>query len=118
ELHLRELLEKKLEGSEPALEYSQKQKAQVELFMQKVLGMKKGLKSDFEELATVLSRLGDLPFGGVKGLAQKMREANLFDAEGHLIDERPRIFAFLEGVIQSSHNGIKAIRTRMEKLDL
>jgi hypothetical protein len=118
ELHLRELLEKKLEGSEPTLEYSQKQKAQVELFMQKVLGMKKGLKSDFEELATVLSRLGDLPFGGVKGLAQKMREANLFDAQGHLIDERPRIFAFLEGVIQSLHNGIKVIRTRMEKLDI
>lgn len=115
---LNQLLKTKLEGSEPALEYSLKQKAQVELFMQKVLGMKKGLKSDFEELASVLSRLGKIPFGGVKGLVEKMRGAELFDAKGDLIDERPRIFRFLEGMIQSLHKGIKEIRSRMEKLDI
>ncbi|MBX7066791.1 MAG: hypothetical protein K1X28_06135 [Parachlamydiales bacterium] len=115
---LKKLLSTKLESSEPALEFSTKQAAQVEHFMQKVLGMKKGLKSNFEELAVVLSKLGDVSFGGIDGLLEKMKGADLFDAKGNLIDERPRIFSFLEGIIHSLHKGIVKIRSRMEKLDI
>ncbi len=115
---LRKLLSLKLEGCEPALEFSSKQKGQVDDFMKRVLEMKKGLGSDFEDLAIVLSKLGDVPFGGVEGLISKMKKAELFDSKGHLIDERPRIFTFLEGAIQSLHKGIVKIRARMEKLDV
>ncbi len=115
---LLKLLAMKLDSSEPALEYSSRQKEQVEEFMRKVLHMKKGLKSDFEELATVLSRLGEVPFGGVEGLIAKMKSADLFNQKGDLIDERPRIFTFLEAAIQSLHKGIVKIRARMEKLDI
>ncbi|MDE3047756.1 MAG: hypothetical protein KGI83_05330, partial [Verrucomicrobiota bacterium] len=115
---LRKLLATKLDTSEPALEFSSKQADQVEQFMQKVLRMPKGLKSNFEELATVLSRLGEIPFGGVDGLIAKMKRADLFDAKGKLIDERPRIFSFLEGVIHSLHHGIVKIRAKMETLEI
>ncbi len=115
---LQKLLHQKLADSEPALEFSLKQRAQIERFMQKVLGIKRGLKADFEEFATVLSELGKVSFGGLKGLIAKMREAKLFDSKGKLIEERPRIFRFLEGTIQSLHQGIVQIRARMEKLDM
>lgn len=115
---LRKLLAMKLDASEPASEFSSKQSFQVDHFMQKVLGMKKGIKSNFEELAICLSKLGEIPFGGVDGLVEKMKRADLFDAKGHLIDERPRIFSFLERIIHSLHKGIVKIRARMEKLDI
>ena len=118
EIAIKRLLSMKLEVSEPALEFSPKQFAQVDLFIQKVLGMGKGLGSDFEDLAEVLSKLGEIPFGGIEGLISKMRKADLFDKKGNLIDERPRIFSFLEGAIQSLHKGIVKIRARMEKLDI
>lgn len=115
---LKELLAMKLDASEPALEFSSKHKAQVQTFMQSILGMKKDLNSDFEELATVLSKLGKIRFGGVEGLIARMKHAKLFDAKGALIDERPRIFTFLEEAIQSLHKGIVQIRARLEKLDI
>jgi hypothetical protein len=115
---LRKLLGLKLEGCEPALEFSSKQKGQVDDFIKRVLGLKKGLGSDFEDLASVLSKLGDVPFGGIDGLISKMKKAELFDSKGHLIEDLPRIFTFLEGSIQSLHKGIVQIRARMEKLDI
>jgi len=115
---IKRLLALKLEGCEPALEFSLKQKGQVNDFMTRVLKMKKGLSSDFEDLAIVLSKLGDVPFGGVDGLLSKMKKAELFDSKGHLIEERPRIFTFLEGAIQSLNKGIVQIRARLEKLDI
>lgn len=115
---LKHLLGMKLEQSEPALEFSHKQKMQVNEFMQKVLGIKEGLKSNFEELAAVLCQLGEVPFGGVDGLIAKMQKAALFDKKGNLIEERPRIFTFLETSIHALHLGIVKIRSRMEKLDV
>lgn len=115
---LRKLLALKLKGCEPALEFSPKQKSQVDAFMKRVLEMKKGLDSDFEDLAMVLSQLGHIPFGGVDGLVSKMKKAELFDPLGTLIEDRSRIFTFLEGAIQSLHKGIVKIRARMEKLDI
>ncbi len=115
---LKRLLSQKLESCEPALEFSPKQKGHVNDFLKSVLKIDQGLGADFEELAKVLSQLGEIPFGGVDGLISRMKKAGLFDAKGNLIDERPRIFAFLEGAIQSLHKAIVKIRSRMEKLDI
>lgn len=115
---LEALLDMKLKNSEPALEFSSKQKNQVDAFISQVLHMKKGLESDFVELTTVLSKMGEIPFDGVKGLLDRMKQAGLFDRKGDLVDERPKIFSFLEGEIQSLHKGIVLIRSRMEKLDI
>lgn len=115
---LKRLLAMKLESCEPAAEFSTKQFQQVDDFLKQVLGIKKGLASDFEDLASELSKLGEIPFGGVEGLLGKMKKAGLFDKQGKLIDERPRIFTFLEGAIQGLHLAIVKIRARMEKLDV
>jgi hypothetical protein len=90
----------------------------VDGFLKQVLGMKKGLASDFADLASELCRLGEVPFGGVDGLIRKMEKAELFDKKGKLVDDRPRIFTFLEGSVQGLHLGIVKIRARLEKMDV
>jgi hypothetical protein len=115
---LHQLLDMKLSACEPALEFSLKQKSQVDDFLKLVLGMKAGLDAPFEDLASELCRLGDVSFGGVAGLIDRMKKAKLFDAKGLLIEDRPRIFAFLETAIEGLHLGIIQIRLRLEKLDV
>ena len=115
---LKRLLTLKLQDCEPALEFSPKQRRYVDDFLTKVLGLKKGLSSDFETFSIALCKLGNVPFGGVEGLISRMDQAGLFDKQGKLIDDRPRIFTFLEGAIQGLHLAIIQIRTRMEKLDI
>ncbi len=112
------ILSSKVEECEPALAFSSKQKKQVSAFMSEVLGMEKGLSSNFEELSALLSKLVEIPFGGVDGLLNRMKKGDLFNKKGELIDERPRIFTFLEGAIQSLNQAIIKIRARLEKLDI
>ena len=118
EMILKRILATKLHSCDPAKEFSKKQTKHVDDFMIRILDMKKGLHSDFEELAIELCRLGGVPFGGVDGLLNKMDKAGLFDKQGKLVDDRPRIFTFLEGAIQGLHLGLIKIRARMEKLDI
>ncbi len=115
---LRHLVEVKIRFCEPAQEFSQKQKQHVDDFLKKVLGLAKGIDSDFEELANQLCGLSGVVFTGAEGLVQRMQKAKLFDAKGHLIDERPRIFAFLEQVVEALHLALVKIRSRLEKLDI
>lgn len=115
---LRRLMEMKLQNCEPGLEFSNKQAKQVDDFLKLVLGMKKGLGSNFEELADLLCQMGHVPFGGVEGLIAKMEKAELFDAKGKLVDERPKLFTFLEEVVKGLHLGITQIRNRLERIDI
>lgn len=115
---LRKLLGMKLTECEPAQEFSPKQQKQVNDFLKQVLGMKKGLEANFDELAEQLGKLGEVPYGGIEGLLEKMEKAKLFDKKGALLENRPKIFTFLEEATQSLHLGIVKIRARMEKLDI
>ena len=115
---LKDLLAMELKNSEPVLDFSEKQEKQVEIFITQVLKMKKGLSSTYDSLATVLSKLGEVPFGGVEGLVSKMKKSKFFNAKGALIAERPVIFTFLEGAIKALHLGVAKIRSRLEKLDI
>ncbi len=112
------LMEMKLQNCEPGLEFSNKQAKQVDDFLKLVLEMKKGLGSSFEELADLLCQLGHVPFGGVDGLIDKMKKAELFDSKGKLVDERPKLFTFLEGIVKGLHLGITQIRSRLERIDI
>lgn len=114
---LSEILEMKVGECEPGKEFSDKQRKQVDDFLKLVLGMK-GLESTFDELARGLCDLAEIPFGGSEGLIEKMKKEHLFDTKGNLVDNRPRIFSFLEEIIRGLHLGIVKIRARLEKLDI
>lgn len=116
--HVQEILSLKVGSCEPAEDFSFKQKQQVDAFMKKVLEMDEGISSSFEELSRVLSQWAGLPFGGVKGLKATIKKARLFNAQGKLIEDRSRIFKFLEEAIGSLNLAIQKIRARLERLDV
>jgi hypothetical protein len=115
---LKKLFELPLIDCEPAQEFSAKQKQQVSNFLKHVIGAHKGLKSTFEELGVGLARLSGESFRGLEEVLATMKEAQLFDAKGRLLEERPRIFSFLEKVVRELHEGIYKIRARLETLDI
>lgn len=115
---LKKLFGMKLADCEPAHEFSVKQKKHVDDFIAHVLGLKKGIECNFEELGLQLTKLGEIPFEGLEKILGSMKKAKLFDAKGHLIEERPRIFAFFEKAVRGLHEGIYKIRGRLEQLDI
>ena len=105
-----------LEECEPARQFSSKQKVQVEHFLVRVLGFKKGMKDSFEGLGKGLSAMGEVPFEGTHELLARMKK--LFDAKGLLVEARPKIFHFLEIAVKTLHEAIFKIRGRLERLDV
>jgi len=115
---LHNLFGMKLKDCEPAHEFSPGQKKLVQDFVSSVLGVKKGLESTFQELLSHLSKLGDIPFEGPEKILAAMQKGKLFNPKGMLLEERPRIFLFLEKSVRSLHEGIVKIRSRLERLDI
>ncbi|HEX2583403.1 MAG TPA: hypothetical protein VHL30_04730, partial [Chlamydiales bacterium] len=100
----------KLSECEPALAFTSKQKQKTQDFLIRVLSLPQGLQTTFEEVG---KRIGNV------GAASFLEEAKtLFDNKGHLIDQRARIFSFLEKAISQLNVGIIEIRKRLEKLDV
>ncbi len=102
--------ESKLADCEPVLEFTQKQKQKTEDFLVRVLSLKLGLQTTFEELGNHFGKVGAISF---------FEEAEkLFDGNGCLIDQRSKIFSFLEKAIGQLNTWIIEIRKRLEKLDI
>lgn len=116
------LLEKlfylKLQDCDPAKEFTLKQKQQIGDFLRSVLKMQEGLEGTFEQLGLQLAQLGEAPFDGLQATLSAMKQAQLFDGKGHLSEERPSLFTFLEKTIRALHQGVFKIRSRLEKLDI
>lgn len=113
---LMRLFTMKLKECEPANEFSQKQRKEVDDFCVRVLGLEDGLEATFEQLGLNLARLGGVPFEGSEKLIDAMK--GLFDHAGSLREERPNIFSFLEKAVRELHDAILKIRIRLEKLDI
>ncbi len=115
---LKSLFGMKVVDCEPALEFSPKQKAHIETFLVRVLHMKKGLDMSFEEFGVHVAKIGSVAFEGVDRMLASMQRAQLFSVDGSLIEERPRLFTYLEKAVASLHDAILKIRARLEKLDI
>ena len=115
---LQELFHLKLQDCEPAREFSLKQRGQVDKFLSKVLSLSQGLSLTFEELGNGLANLHEGTFLNAGGLIAKMQEEKLFDSKGVLLEDRPKIFHFLERTVKSLHETIFKIRSRLERLDI
>jgi hypothetical protein len=115
---LKKLFSLKIGECEPAQEFSSKQKGLVQDFLTEVLHVGKGLSCNFEELGIHLAKIGKIPFEGFNQIVRSMENAKLFDKEGYLIEDRPRIFTYLEKIIRALHEAIFTIRGRLERLDI
>lgn len=113
---LKDLFCLKVEESEPALEFSLKQKQQVQDFIRLVLQLEKGLSITFDELGAYFAKSGEASFYGLDAVLVSIKK--LFNSKGELIEERSNIFSFLEKVIDALHQAIFKIRQRLELLDI
>jgi hypothetical protein len=112
---LSELFTMKISESETAKEFTKHQKSKVEKFLVKVLSVHSGLESTFDELFKVI---GKGFFQGYEPIETKLKEENLFDSSGKLIEDRSHIFSYLEKVVRFIQESILKIRKNLERLDV
>jgi hypothetical protein len=110
---LNRLFNLKVGECEPALEFTVKEREKARHFITRVLGIPKGLDCTFEALAAHFGK-----FHGSDQVLQAMEKEKLFDAKGALIEDRSRIFAYLQKAVSRLHEGVIVIRRELERLDV
>jgi hypothetical protein len=104
--------------SDPTFEYNERQKKQLNDYLKKVLGVKKGIHATFSELLEDLDTLIENRFTSFKHVYELLKEKSLFDRDNHLIENRPKIFSSLEKIIAELTSAIHAVRKHMDRLDV
>ncbi len=115
---LHELFDMKVSACEPAREFTHEQRKNVQQFLVEILKISSGLESTFEEVGVGIAKAGMVRFSGVDALMSAMEDKKLFDESGTLVENRPAIFEYLEGVVRSLHEAILQIRSKMERFDV
>ena len=103
----------KLLDCEPAKEYNNTQKDQVNTFLKDVINLPKGLKATYQELFAVLTKAANLSLA----INQFIPEA-LFTQDGLLIEDRPQIFKHLETLFRAIADSSSTCRHFLDKLDV
>lgn len=108
----------KLGDCQPAKEFTEKQRKHLQDYLTKVLKVKKGLDCTLEEFAKGMAQLSLFDFQEFVGLVESLPKSSLFDKSGFLIENRPRIFNYLEKIIKGLDNAIQSVRNFVERLDV
>lgn len=103
---------------EPVKEFTERQRKDLNDFLLKVLGLKKGLTSTFGELNQALSALSVYELSQFQTELESLSQSDLFDENGYLQEKRPLIFFRLEKLIKQLDNAIHHIRDYAEQLDV
>ena len=104
-----------ISAAEPAQEFTKLQTKKVAEFLKRVLHVSGELEITFDEL---FKDLRSEQFNGLEQTLAAMQQAQLFDAKGNLIEDRSRIFTYLEQAIGSINQAVFELRTRLERLDI
>jgi hypothetical protein len=103
---------------QPAKEFTDRQRQYVQDYLVKVLGVQKGLDSTLEEFAKGMKNLGLFDFQEFVEFVASIHRSPLFDRSGFLVENRPRIFHYLEKIIGGLDNAIQSVRSFVERLDV
>jgi hypothetical protein len=106
----------KLCDLQPANEFTDHQRKYVQDYLIKVLGVQKGLDSTLEEFAKGMKNLGLFDFQEFVALVESLHKSPLFDRSGFLVENRPRVFHYLEKLIIGLDNAIQSVRGYVEHL--
>ncbi len=104
--------------SAPVVEFTFRQKVHVESFLSKVLKVSNGLESTFEGFARAMKGLSIGEFQEFIDEVESIQSSALFDSHGKLIEQRPRIFHYLEKIIVGLDKAIQAVRDYVDRLDV
>lgn len=114
----KKIFARKIKECDPAKEYTESQNKKLNDYLQKVLGVKDGLESSFEEFGMSLFKKSIVDFDTFHKMIVSYREINLFDAKGNLIENRPVIFSYFKTIMQSLHEALQIIRNFVEKSEI
>lgn len=101
---------------EPAKEFTEKQTRHMEGYLQKVLKVEKGLLATFAEFAEAMKALALYDFQECIDKVRSLDQSGLFDKDGKLIEDRPKIFHYLEEIIAILDRAIQSVRLYTERL--
>ncbi len=115
---LKAIFQIELLNCQPAKEFTEKQKKHVESYLIKVLGVKKGLGCTFKEFAKTMTDLSLFDFQEFVDLIESMHQSSLFASSGKLVENRTKIFNYLEKIIKALDSAIQSVRSFVERLDV
>ncbi len=107
-----------LKQSDPAREFTEKQKKYQNDYLKKIILLSKGLNSSFLELTAALDHLTNSQFLLFRENLESLVDPLLFDEQERLIEDRPTIFSRLEKIISSLDSAIQAVRNYTDRLDI
>lgn len=108
----------KIKDCEPALEFNEKQKKDLDLFFKKILGVQAGLNGTFADLNTALNKLSIGEMSAFQKLVENLPASDIFDKNGRLKEDRPLIFDHFEKIIKHLDQSIHSVRNYVERLDV
>lgn len=112
------IFETTIKDSQPTQEFTLKQKRHLQDYLLKVLKVNNGLESTFKNFAFAMKELSILEFQEFFDLLESLQKSSLFDQSGHLIENRPRIFHYVEKIIRGLDRAIQSVRNYVERLDV
>jgi hypothetical protein len=103
---------------EPVLDFNEKQKNDLNEFFKKILGVKEGLKANSYHLNEALQRLSIEGISTFQKEIYELPSSDIFDSEGKLKEDRPKIFNRLKEVINHLNKAMHQLRAYVERLDV
>ncbi|WP_052354828.1 hypothetical protein [Candidatus Protochlamydia sp. R18] len=108
----------KIKDCEPVQEFNEKQKNDLHDFFYKILHVKKGLSGTFNDLIQALNFLSVSELLHFQHSIQSLPKSSIFDEQGKLKEDRPKIFLKLEKIINQLDAAIQNVRNYVECLDI
>lgn len=106
------------QDAEPVKELSSGQRDLMDHFLKKVLLLDQGLDASFKDFGQSLSTLSIFDFINIEKTVDSIKQSNLFDIKGILVENRPRIFLYIEKIVKGLHTAVQKIRQYMERLEV
>ncbi|WP_068467127.1 hypothetical protein [Candidatus Protochlamydia phocaeensis] len=108
----------KIKDCEPALEFNERQKSDLNDFFHKILGVEKGLEGTFRDLNEALNKLSLPELARFQEAVESLPSSDIFDKQGRLKEDRPQIFHYLKNIIGQLDAAIHSVRNYVERLDV
>ncbi len=115
---VKKIFEAKIQECDPAKEFTEKQKRYMDGYLRKVLKVGSGLTATFAEFATSIHPLGLVDFEECMQHLDALAGSEIFDGNGNLIEDRPKIFHHLEEIIAQLDRANQEVRLYTEKLEV
>lgn len=105
-----------IKDCDPAKEFNEKQKKQLNDYLSKVLHVKNGIHSSFLELGRAIDAVTSQKFSMFYTSLESLSATELYDKTEKLIEDRPTIFSRLEKIIHDLSAVIYDLRMHIERL--